>query len=68
MSTIRHFFMSDLLTGQKIYLSVKLRGFKEFLILVWFGVGHVKKTESSFHLKSLKLSLGVGVMFNGNRE
>ena len=43
-----------------MYFSVKLRGFKGFFILVWFGVGQVQKTELSSHFKTLKLSVAVG--------
>ena len=45
-----------------MYFGVKLRGFEGFLILVWFGVG--QKTELSSHVKTLRLPMGVGGMFN----
>ena len=47
-----------------MYFSVKLRSFEGFLILVWFGVGQVQKTELSSHFKTLRLPVGVGGMFN----
>ena len=47
-----------------MYFGVKMRGFEGFLILVWFGVGQVQKTEFSAHFKTLKLLMGVDGMFN----
>ena len=41
----------------------KSLGFSSF-VSVWFGVGQVQKTELSSHLKTLKLSVGGGAMFN----
>ena len=45
-------------------LKASLRSFEGFLILVWFGVGQVQKTELSSHFKTLRLPVGVGGMFN----
>ena len=47
-----------------MYFGVKLRSFEGFLILVWFGVGQVQKTELSSHFKALRLPVSVGGMFN----
>ena len=49
------FWISELLTRQTLYFSLKLRGSKGFLTLVKFGVGQVKKTELSI-LKSKRMS------------
>ena len=58
------FWISNLHIKQTMYFGVKLRTFQGFFIPVWFGVGQVQKTEFSSHLKTLKLSVVGGALFN----
>ncbi len=66
MSKSDLFWISNLHIGQGMYFGVKLRTFQGVFISVWFGVGQVQKTELSSYLKTLRLSVGGGAMFNAS--